>query len=221
MDLLTPFQQEILRAVGRSPLGESFYLTGGTALSAFYLFHRYSEDLDFFTPEPDVAVRVPPILETIAPDVGASVTFTRPLGSFLECFLERDSGERVNLDFAQDSPYRLMPIEFNDAFGVKVDNATDIATNKLSALFDRAEPKDFVDIYFICQELMPFEELDRLARQKYVGIDDYWLAAALRRAEHVALLPRMIKPLDMEEMRAFFVDLANLIMGRIDPGTAE
>lgn len=26
-----------------------FYLTGGTALSEFYLQHRYSDDLDFFT----------------------------------------------------------------------------------------------------------------------------------------------------------------------------
>lgn len=26
MELLTPFQQEILKAVGRSPLGEDFYL---------------------------------------------------------------------------------------------------------------------------------------------------------------------------------------------------
>ena len=26
-----------------------FYLTGGTALAEFYLHHRYSEDLDFFS----------------------------------------------------------------------------------------------------------------------------------------------------------------------------
>jgi predicted nucleotidyltransferase component of viral defense system len=30
-------------------LVKNFYLTGGTALSAFYLFHRISEDLDFFS----------------------------------------------------------------------------------------------------------------------------------------------------------------------------
>jgi hypothetical protein len=57
----------------------------------------------------------------------------------------------------------------------------DSAYNKLSALFDRAEPKDFVDVYFICQEVMPFARLIGLARQKHVGIDDYWLAVALRR----------------------------------------
>jgi len=220
MDLLTPFQQEILRAVGDSPLAESFYLTGGTALSAFYFFHRYSEDLDFFTSDPGAVLQVPPLLEEIAHDAGATVTFTRQLGSFLECFVERNSNERVNLDFAQDSPYRLMPVQYNDTFGIKVDNATDIASNKLSALFDRAEPKDFVDVYFICQELMPFEELDRLTRQKHVGIDDYWLAAALRRAEKVTLLPRMIKPLDLGAMQHFFLDLASEIMSRIDPKAA-
>ena len=36
-----------------------FFLTGGTALSAFYLQHRYSEDLDLFTLDSDVFDRVP------------------------------------------------------------------------------------------------------------------------------------------------------------------
>jgi hypothetical protein len=157
------------------------------------------------------------MLEKIAGDAGATVTFTRPLGSFLERFLERISGERVNLDFAQDSPYRLLPVQHNVALGINVDNATDIACDKLSALFERAEPKDFVDVYFVCQEMMAFEELDGLTRQKHVGIDDYWLAAALRRAEQVKFLPRMIKPLDLDSMRLFFLDLANKLMSRIDP----
>ena len=30
-----------------------FYLTGGTALSRFYLNHRYSDDLDFFVNQKD------------------------------------------------------------------------------------------------------------------------------------------------------------------------
>lgn len=221
MDILTPFQTEILRAVGRSPLAEDFYLTGGTALSAFYLFHRYSEDLEFFTAAPGAVGQVPPLLEKIARDAAATVTYTRSLGSFLECFVERNPGERVNLDFAQDSPYRLLPVQHNVALGINVDNATDIACNKLSALFERAEPKDFVDVYFICREMMAFEELDGLTRQKHVGIDDYWLAAALRRAEQVKFPPRMIKPLDLGAMRVFFLDLANALMSRIDPQAIE
>ena len=30
--------------------------------------------------------------------------------TFLQCFLENDEGERIQLDFAQDSPYRLEPL---------------------------------------------------------------------------------------------------------------
>ena len=54
MEILTPFQKQALKAIGESPLVDNFYLTGGTALSAFYLQHRLSEDLDFFSPDPNV-----------------------------------------------------------------------------------------------------------------------------------------------------------------------
>ena len=120
------------------------------------------------------------------------------------------------MDFAQDSPYRLQPTLLDTEYNVYVDNATDIACNKLSALFDRAEPKDFVDVFFVCQELMPFAELEELTRQKHVGIDDYWLSVAMQRISQVGILPRMIKPLDLDELQAFFLSLAQEIIGRID-----
>ena len=216
MELLTPFQQQLLKSIGGSPIRDQFYLTGGTALSAFYLHHRYSEDLDLFTPDPLAVTRVAPVLQDIAKNLNAQVSFTRTLGSFLECFFEGDSGERVKIDFAQDSPYRLQPTLLDTEYDVYVDNATDIACNKLSALFDRAEPKDFVDVFFVCQELMPFTELEELARQKHVGIDDYWLAVAMQRISQVGILPRMIKPLDLDELQVFFLSLAQEIIGRID-----
>jgi len=53
MNILTPFQETVLREIGHSSLNENFFLTGGTALSAFFLQHRYSEDLDFFTDQPE------------------------------------------------------------------------------------------------------------------------------------------------------------------------
>jgi hypothetical protein len=37
MELLTPFQQQLIKSIGGSPIRDQFYLTGGTALSAFYL----------------------------------------------------------------------------------------------------------------------------------------------------------------------------------------
>ena len=52
-DLLTPNQRRLLeRAAGDHVITDAYYLTGGTALMAFYLGHRISEDLDFFTETP-------------------------------------------------------------------------------------------------------------------------------------------------------------------------
>ncbi len=217
MKLLTPFQQQIVAAIRKSPLQDQFYLTGGTALAAFYLHHRYSLDLDFFTDDPTAVTRVPAILEEIAEELDAQVTFTRTLGTFLQCFVQNADGERVQLDFAQDSPYRLQPIQTDKDAGIQVENLVDIACNKLSALFDRAEPKDFVDIYFICQEVMPFDELVEKTKQKHLGLDDYWLAVALQRVEQVDLLPRMIKPVNLEDLKTFFLSEARKLIGKINP----
>jgi hypothetical protein len=46
-DKLTPLQHEVLRAVFAHERG--FFLTGGAALAGFYLRHRETGDLDFFT----------------------------------------------------------------------------------------------------------------------------------------------------------------------------
>lgn len=216
MSILTPLQQRILKAIGNSPLQERFYLTGGTALSAFYLHHRYSEDLDFFTPDPAAVTQVPPVLTEIAQTNNWEVAFTRTLGTFLECFVTGPENERVKLDFAQDSPYRLEATRYDPEYNIYLDEVVDIASNKLSALFDRAEPKDFVDVYFLCQELMPFSRLEELTRQKHVGIDDYWLAVALRRVTLVSFLPRMIKPLTINELHSFFLNLAKKVMQRLE-----
>jgi predicted nucleotidyltransferase component of viral defense system len=218
MEILTPLQRQTLMAIGQTPLGHSFYLTGGTALAAFYLHHRYSVDLDFFTADPTAIARVPTLMREIAQQLGVEITFTRTLDTFLECFLRSPDGERVQMDFAQDTPYRLEPTRVDDTLHIVVDNLTDIACNKLSALFDRAEPKDFVDVYFLCQEAFSFEHLVALTRQKHLGIDDYWLAVALRRAENVEFLPRMIKPLSIEELKAFFLGRAGELMKGIATG---
>jgi hypothetical protein len=176
------------------------------------LHHRYSVDLDLFTENPAAVVQVPPAMQEIAGRLGLEVTFTRTLGTFLEAFVISPDGERVEFDFAQDSPYRLEPTRLDQDLDFWVDNPTDIACNKLSALFDRAEPKDFVDVYFIVRELLPFDQLVRLARQKHVGMDDYWLAMALAQVESVRLLPQMVKPLSLDELNTFFLARAKELM---------
>ena len=87
MDVLTPLQQTILGAIGRSSLSSDFILTGGTALAAFYLQHRRSEDLGFFTAE---TAAVPAAIETseeIARATQMYLEVVRQGRTFVEAFL--------------------------------------------------------------------------------------------------------------------------------------
>ncbi|MBI3815671.1 MAG: nucleotidyl transferase AbiEii/AbiGii toxin family protein [Nitrospinae bacterium] len=51
--MLTSLQVRVLEKIYKadrySGIAKDFFLTGGTALSAFYLHHRESIDLDFFS----------------------------------------------------------------------------------------------------------------------------------------------------------------------------
>ncbi len=215
MEILTPFQQQLLKRVGQSPIASNFYLTGGTALAAFLLHHRLSEDLDFFTADPNAVQLVRRQLEQVAVELDAALDFSRTFNTFVECFITSPTGERVKLDFAQDTPFRLSPTTVAPEYGLQVDSALDIAANKLAALFGRAAAKDFVDVYFIHHDMMPFHDLLPRAREKHVGMDDYWLAIALRRVKIIELLPRMIRPLQIATMQAFFLGLADNLMAGI------
>ncbi len=212
MEILTPFQKRILAAIGHSDLAASFYLTGGTALAVYYLQHRFSEDLDFFAEAREAMTGVTTIAGEIARDVDASVEFTRTFPTFVETFLTSTSASAsrsILLSTPRFVCYRQSQIQ-PTAF--EWTTLTDMACNKLAALFGRSEPKDFVDVYFICRELMPFSELYRQANQKHVGMTHYWLAVAMRNVTKVRFLPRMIKPVELATLQSFFLDLTDELM---------
>ncbi|MFQ6002810.1 MAG: nucleotidyl transferase AbiEii/AbiGii toxin family protein [Candidatus Zixiibacteriota bacterium] len=150
MKVLTSLQQDFIKFFATTPLKDSFFLTGGTALSAFYLEHRVSEDMDFFTEEEGQVPQVLPLLQEIVSKLGAQLEIRRSFRSYLEVFITGKK-EMLRCDFALDSPYRLEKKIFRQEYGIYVDNVTDISSNKLSALYDRGDPKDFVDIYFIIE----------------------------------------------------------------------
>ncbi|MFQ6091944.1 MAG: hypothetical protein ACE5OR_04570 [bacterium] len=89
---------------------------------------------------------------------------------------------------------------------------SEVSCNKLSALYDRTDPKDFVDIYFIDREMIPFEKLIEEARKKHVGLDNYWLAVSLAKIEDLSILPKMLRPVTLDELRSFFKEKAKWLM---------
>jgi predicted nucleotidyltransferase component of viral defense system len=211
MNILTTFQVEFINSLSKTSLKDAFFLTGGTALSEFYLQHRISDDLDFFTEEEGQIAWILPIIEDIASELGGKIDITRNFRSYIEFFIIKEN-EFLRCDFAMDSPYRLNEKVFNNKLGIYTDNAIDISCNKLSALFDRSEPKDFVDIYFIDKEIIRFDRLVEKAKKKHIGLDNYWLAISLAKIDSFSILPRMLKPLTIDELRYFFKEKSQWLM---------
>jgi hypothetical protein len=50
--------------------------------------------------------------------------------------------------------------------------------------------------------------------QRRLLMDDYWLAMALAQVERVSILPRMVKPLSLPELKGFFLSRAKEVMDR-------
>ena len=74
---LTPRQKQFLEVVLRAPyIIKTFYLSGGTALSSWYLHHRESYDLDFFSEKFEVNAR---LIESFLQKNKKTISATIPL----------------------------------------------------------------------------------------------------------------------------------------------
>ncbi len=126
------------------------YLTGGTALSRFYLQHRYSEDLDFFANNEDSFVTlVLKVRNKLVDTFSISQDKSLQSETFLRVWIE-DLGQELKIEFVNDVASRWGNSHL--VSGIPVDNPGNILANKLTALIGREEPKDVFDIVAIARE---------------------------------------------------------------------
>jgi len=215
--LLTPIQKKFLTTFAELPDQDRFYLTGGTCLAEFYLGHRLSFDLDFFTGEGDVILPFSYQMETICPLKGLQVSVTRRFTTFVE-FLVTGGEGTLRVDLALDSPFRFEPTVLSK-YGVWVNDYQDLKVDKLLAYYGRAEPRDAVDLYFLLQQ-EPVDSLSALAAQKDPGFDLYWFAVALNRAaefpDELERWPlKMLIEFDPPELKQTFRTLALDLMSKL------
>lgn len=144
---LYALQDQALETVFEEPLG--FYLTGGTALSRYYLHHRYSDDLDFFTHQvslfPDAIRLLIGKFRKRWPNLDVEVDardFKR---------IRIISGRtRLKMDFVSDRVQRIgLPITIGS---VNVDTVRNILSNKICAIMGRDEARDIADLLFIARK---------------------------------------------------------------------
>lgn len=204
--ILTPAQENFLKQLGHSKLVDFFFFTGGTALSEYYLKHRLSEDLDFFSQEE------PPleIIENFVVKVARELKFSSPevrkiFNRTIVTYPEVLKVEFVFMPFENIEK----PKKIGDLY---VDSLVDIGVNKLHTLLERGEPKDFVDIYFITKYHKSILDLINLMRTKFdVKYRNIDIGAALLKVEDIKELPKMLKPLKVDELVTFFKETAKLL----------
>lgn len=209
--ILTKHQKTLLAHFKRWSECTKFYITGGTALSAFYLRHRLSEDLDFFFVD---EVEIEPIL-----------TFLRSLPEIQDLNLERkfdrkifiiryEDAESLKVEFTKYPFKTIKP--FKKVEGIQVDSVLDILANKLMALTDRKEAKDYVDVYFILKESpnLSVDEMIEMTEQKFgiKGLVYILQRRFLEGPEKGVEFLNMKKDCQGKEMAVFFKGLARKLI---------
>lgn len=199
---LTTEQKIILDEVKQdSFFGGQFYFTGGTALSSAYLNHRHSEDLDFFTEKKfDNKIVFTLISEwSKKHNFNFQSRFVEVVYIFNLTFSDKTE---IKVDFSYYPYKRIEKGQVID--GITVDSLTDIAVNKLLTVTQRAEVKDFVDLYFILQKYTVWDLMEGVKMKFKTKIEPLLLGSDFLKADDFDLLPKMITPLSLEELKSFF-----------------
>jgi len=208
---VSPIQREIITDLMQHDLlKDDFFLTGGTALSVFYLHHRKSNDLDFFTLKSTDLSEIDFTLKTIWK---STYTKIKESPHFLSVLIRK-----VKVDFVIDllslvetrERYYLSPPKF-----LLIDSIRNILSNKFCTIVSRTEPKDFIDFYCLNSVL----NLDSLAsiyddaRLKDAIFDDpstaaYQIEQGIQFLQkNSAIFPPLLIPFDLDNFYKFYQHL--------------
>lgn len=207
--ILTREQEQFLNLASEEKyICKNFYLTGGTPLAAFYLYHRISEYIDIFAEE---EINLLPIR-----------IFVRKVQKFLD-IKKVDYRQFLGLHSFQFyfSEHNFLKIDFNyypfpriekgvTYHNLEVDSILDIAVNKVHTIAMKPRARDFIDIYFIIKEKgYDFRDLLMKAKAKFDWhIDPIQLGSRLYQAKEQSDFPRMLKKIDHSEWKNFFIEEA-------------
>ena len=178
-------EEKFIREILNSLAGklEGFYMVGGTALSLFYFKHRFSFDIDFFTPNFDFK-KIEKLISYLKGRFSLEI---------LQKIDEKDKARvivyevgyrslKTKVDFVEDFFELLKPI--NIVNGIPVASLEDIYLRKIYAVCGfskeediagksrivggREEAKDFFDLYFLSSTFLPLSEFVNLYPNKVI-----------------------------------------------------
>ena len=187
----------VLALLEKSEVIQKAYLAGGTAL-ALQLGHRISYDLDFFTQEEFDAEMLLPEIEEISDFQLEKISWRTILGKF----------EDVKFSIFY---YKYPLLYAAKKFGmIKITDIRDIAAMKIAAIASRGTKRDFVDLYFICKEIVTLPDAIQLYDKKYKNLatTEIHIMKSLVYFEDAESdeMPKMLKKAEWEDVKKYFED---------------
>ncbi|MFA5248589.1 MAG: nucleotidyl transferase AbiEii/AbiGii toxin family protein [Patescibacteria group bacterium] len=214
-EILTEKQLDILDKIGGDKnICRNFYLTGGTALAEFYLQHRLSEDLDFFSEEEVEPQAIAVFWKQHQKSLGIKkVVFEQSFNRNL-FFLHLEK-EIIKTEFTYFPFPRIeKKIKINKLF---VDSLLDIAVNKVFTIYQKPRSRDFIDLYLIIKKTKwKISDLVKKAKIKFDWhLDPLQLGAQFIKAIEVKDYPKMIEKIEPKIWQDFFLDEAKKLKDKI------
>ena len=209
----TSLQKQLFDKVSKDPvLSKQFYFTSGTALSAFYLHHRESEDLDFFSENDFEDEKIEELMRNLSMSFKTTYRFTKTGGVRIFEFVKKDK-LLIKIDF-NHYPYRR--IKKGKIYqGIEIDSLHDIATNKLLTINQRNDVKDFVDLYFLLKDFTIWDLIYGVEKKFRMELDMILISSDFTKVEQFDFLPKMLVPLKLSDLKKFFKQKAIEIARRI------
>ncbi|MEK7555374.1 MAG: nucleotidyl transferase AbiEii/AbiGii toxin family protein [Patescibacteria group bacterium] len=214
--ILSENQKKLLKLLSEEKsICAYFYLTGGTALAEFYLHHRLSEDLDFFSEQEFDPQSVSVILKKIQTAAGVKkVEYQQSFNRNL-FFLYTDTGV-IKTEFTY---FPFTRIERKQKIGeLFIDSLIDIATNKIFTIYQNPRSRDFIDLYLILKDnpTLTINSLVDKAQIKFDNhIDPVQLGAQYVKAKELKDYPQMLEKLDEKLWQEFFIKEAEKLSGKV------
>lgn len=203
------------QAAKNDELTRWYYLTGGTALAEFYLHHRRSEDIDFFTTSQVFQPKIDAFLHGLQKEAGIVGITWKPISGLYTYSLTYGDGEVIKVDFNE---YDFPQVEHGSMFGkLKVDSEYDIAINKLYTIFSRHKARDYVDLYMLLSRGdYTLEQLFLRIPDKFGPLPtDLTIMRAYLAVEDLVDYPTMLVPFDRQKMIDFYLAQAKRIGERL------
>ena len=203
--LIRSAQKEVLAVFAEKAGG--FALAGGTALELFYLHHRFSSDLDFFSPRYSLSE-----IERLVGAFRKSCRRALSLESELEAAGKarvrfytlpvKGAGRPLKIDFVEDLLFKKPTIRTRK--GIRVYSAENIYLQKIAAISGtrsvldetgrevmeggRHEARDAFDLYLLSQKIQPLHRFLQRAPAPWQKGIVHWYRTFSRQELRIALM---------------------------------